>query len=115
MVTTEDLAYKWLIDGREVEGEEEGTLKMIDFTSTFDEALVQCMGVDVDGKNRLLKKFQLEHSPIPTPGPTTGRRLSSRKREKRKAVTCVLEEGRTWRGPSQSTFGLVATSRGRGR
>ena len=90
---TEDLAYKWLIDGRVVEGEEEETLKMIDFTSTFDKALVQCMGTDVDGKSRLLKKFQLEHSPIPTPGPTTGRRLNSRKREKRKAVTCVLEEG----------------------
>ena len=51
------------------------------------------MGTDVDGKSKLLKKFQLEHSPIPTPGPTTGRRLNSRKREKRKAVTCVLEEG----------------------
>ena len=92
-VTTDDLSYKWLIDGREVEGEEEETLKMIDFTSTFDKALVQCMATDVDGKSRLLKKFQLEHSPIPTPGPTTGRRLNSRKREKRKAVTCVLEEG----------------------
>ena len=89
----EDLAYTWLIDGKEVEGEEEETLKMIDFTSTFDKALVQCMGTDVDGKSRLLKKFQLEHSPIPTPGPSTGRRLNSRKREKRKAVTCVLEEG----------------------
>ena len=92
-VTTDDLSYKWLIDGREVEGEEEETLKMIDFTSTFDKALVQCMATDGGGKSRLLKKFQLEHSPIPTPGPTTGRRLNSRKREKRKAVTCVLEEG----------------------
>ena len=92
-LTADDLSYKWLIDGREVEGEEEETLKMIDFTSTFDKALVQCMATDGGGKSRLLKKFQLEHSPIPTPGPTTGRRLNSRKREKRKAVTCVLEEG----------------------
>ena len=95
---TEELAYRWLIDGREVEGEEEETLKMIDFTTTFDKALVQCMGTDMDGKSRLLKKFQLEHSPIPTPGPTTGRRLNSRKREKRKAVTCVLEEGEEGEG-----------------
>ena len=95
---TEELAYRWLIDGREVEGEEEETLKMIDFTTTFDKALVQCMGTDMDGKSRLLKKFQLEHSPIPTPGPTTGRRLNSRKREKRKAVTCVLEESEEGEG-----------------
>ena len=92
-LAAEDLAYKWLIDGKEVEGEEEETLKMIDFTPNFDKALVQCMGTDVDGKSRLLKKFQLEHSPIPTPGSITGRRLNSRRREKRKAVTCVLEEG----------------------
>jgi hypothetical protein len=90
---TEELSYKWLIDDKEVEGEEEETLKMIDFTASFDRSTVQCMVTDGAGQSRVARRFQLEHSPVPTPGPSpAARRLTGRRGEgRRTVVTCVVE------------------------
>ena len=94
---TADLSYRWIIDSKEVEGEEEDTLKMIDFSRSFHKSVVECEVTDSLGQSRVARRYQLEHAPVPAPAPsTTGRRLTSRrgKEARRKAtVTCVLEDG----------------------
>ena len=57
--------YKWLLNGREVEGETSNSLEIEEFTPDYDMSLVKCLQEKFGGQTRVLKVVRLVHDATP--------------------------------------------------
>ena len=92
-----DMKYKWFINNNLILDEKENTLKLIDFTKTYDKTILKCVAEDKSGKSKIAKLIKLEHVLVPVQKPSSAvkRKLNPLKKPKfvntnKKMFTCMF-------------------------
>jgi len=107
----EDKKYKWIINGNEVAGETENSLKIVRINDSYDNSNIRCTSEDRNGEKEVLRIFRLvytlsktvvikQNMPVVSEVQTYHKKKKNKKKlktvqndQKRKTVfTCVAEE-----------------------